>query len=72
MSNLTFIESTETHDTGGNVMNDVIHLKSGMILVVTDEVVCCYSDRDYQLGLDPLWCVAEYDTDGFELLKSIS
>lgn len=55
MENLTYIGSVDTENTGGNVMNDRVHLKNGLILVITDELVACYADRDYQLGLDPLW-----------------
>lgn len=65
-ANLSFVESVSTHNTGGNVMNDLVHLKNGMILAITDEIVCCYSDRDYQAGQSPLWCVSNYDTDGPE------
>lgn len=50
-----FIDSVTTENTGGNVFNDIVHLKNGMVLVIADEVVACYSDRDYQLGLDPIW-----------------
>ena len=55
MNDLTFISSTDTENTGGGYMVDRVHLKDGLILIITDELIACYSDRDYQLGLEPLW-----------------
>jgi len=50
-----FIESIETWNSGGHVMLDIIKLKSGKILVISDEVVCRYdsvghfmADEGYQ------------------------
>lgn len=37
-----FIDSVETWNSGGNVMLDIIKLKSGQILIISDEVVCKY------------------------------
>ena len=37
-----FIKEIDTWNSGGNVMLDVVHLKSGQVLVISDEVVCRY------------------------------
>jgi len=37
-----FIKEIDTWNSGGNVMLDIIHLKSGQVLVISDEVVCRY------------------------------
>jgi hypothetical protein len=45
-----FIESIETWNSGGNVMLDIIKLKSGKILVLSDEVVCKYNSIGEFMG----------------------
>ena len=37
-----FVERVETWNSGGNVMLDTIWLKSGKVLIISDEVVCKY------------------------------
>jgi hypothetical protein len=37
-----FIDWIETWNSGGNVMLDIIKLKSDQVLVISDEVVCKY------------------------------
>lgn len=46
----TFTESIETWNSGGNVMLDVIKLKSGKILIISDEVVCKYNSIEEFYG----------------------
>ena len=41
--NAEYISRVETWNSGGNVMLDIVHLKDGQILVISDEVVCRYS-----------------------------
>lgn len=60
----TFISSVDTEQTGGGVMVDRVHLNDGLILIITDELVACYSDRDYQLGLEPLWTKSFFAAKG--------
>jgi hypothetical protein len=43
MSDSGFVDRIETWNSGGNVMLDIIHLKSGKVLVISDEVVCKYN-----------------------------
>ena len=38
-----FIDNIETWNSGGNVMLDIIFLKSGKVLIISDEVVCKYN-----------------------------
>jgi hypothetical protein len=45
-----FIKEIETWNSGGNVMLDIIYLKSGKILVISDEVVCKYDSIDLFLN----------------------
>jgi len=45
-----FIKSIETWNSGGNVMLDIIKLKSGKILVISDEVVCKYNSIGEFMG----------------------
>lgn len=40
--NARFIAAASTQHTGGNCMADIIELKSGPVVVITDEVVCVY------------------------------
>ena len=37
-----YIKLVETWNSGGNVMLDTIWLKSGKVLIISDEVVCKY------------------------------
>jgi len=43
MKDHEFIKEIETWNSGGNVMLDIIHLKSGKVLIISDEVVCKYN-----------------------------
>lgn len=43
--------SIQTNQTGGNIYNDVITLKDGKLLVMSDELICLYaSEEDYENG----------------------
>lgn len=39
----TWVESIETWNSGGGVMLDQITLKSGQVLIVSDECICRYN-----------------------------
>lgn len=45
-----FIKEIETWNSGGYVMLDIIWLKSGKILVISDEVVCKYDCIEQFMG----------------------
>ena len=51
---MEYVETTQTLNIDDET-KDLLHLKNGMILVISNDSICCYSDRDYQLGLEPLW-----------------
>jgi hypothetical protein len=55
-----FIESIETWNSGGNIMLDVIKLKSGKILIISDECVCKYDSIEEFNGDE-----GEYDYDQY-------
>jgi len=61
----TYISGITKHDAHSDSMVDLVHLHNGMLLAVTDEAVACFSDRSYQLGLNPEWTVTDYTSDGF-------
>jgi hypothetical protein len=46
MAEHEYIEKVETEHTGGGVMVDYVHLKSGQVLGVSDECVVLYEDED--------------------------
>jgi len=46
----TFTESIETWNSGGNVMLDIIKLKSGKYLIISDECVCKYETLEEFYG----------------------
>ena len=45
-SSLVYINSVSTWDSGGEIKLDVIELKDGRVLAVSDEVVVLYNDMD--------------------------
>ena len=48
------ISKVETVNTGGNCMVDLIHLKDGRILGISDDVVALYrSIEQFEEGIDP-------------------
>ena len=49
-----FIEQVETFDTGGGCQLDVIHLKDGRVIALTDEVAVLHK------SVDDLW-----ENDGY-------
>ena len=46
----TFIKEVETWNSGGHVMIDIIWLKSGKILMISDEAVCKYDCIEQFMG----------------------
>lgn len=60
-----FIKEIDTWNSGGNVMLDIIWLKSGKILVVSDEVVCKYNSIAQFMGDEGDY---HYDKDCAELI----
>jgi len=42
----TFVQSIETVNTGGNVMNDVITLNNGTVIAISEEIICLYGSRE--------------------------
>ena len=46
----TFIDRVETWNSGGNVMLDTVFLKSGKVLIISDEAVCKYNSINEFLG----------------------
>ena len=53
-----FIKSIEIWNSGGNVMLDVIKLKSDKVIVISDEVICKYNSIKEFMGDE-----GEYDYD---------
>jgi len=53
-----FIESVETWNSGGNVMLDIVKLKSGKVIIISDEVICKYNSIEEFMGDE-----GEYDYD---------
>lgn len=47
VTGLEFIEKVETINTGGNCHVDLVHLKDGRVLGVTDESVVVYPSREH-------------------------
>jgi hypothetical protein len=47
-----FIESIETWNSGGHVMLDIIKLKSGNVLVISEEVVCRYDSINHFMEIE--------------------
>ena len=43
---LSWVESAETWNSGGHVMLDIIRLKNGHVLIISDEAVCRYDSID--------------------------
>ena len=46
---MEFIKDISTYNTGGGCMNDIIHLKDGTVLVISDDCIGLYAN------------IAEYD-----------
>ena len=61
-----FIESVETWNSGGNVMLDIVKLKSGQILIISDEAVCKYNSISEFYGDDGEYDYALYCTSLIE------
>jgi len=53
-----FIKSIEIWNSGGNVMLDIIKLKSDKVIVISDEVICKYNSIEEFMGDE-----GEYDYD---------
>ena len=59
-----FIKEIKTENSGGNVMLDIIKLKDGQVLIISDEVVCRYKKmQDYYDS------ECDYDSDCIELYQ---
>lgn len=58
----TYIEAITAQDSGGGSMVDLVYLKSGVLLVVTDEGITAFqNDRAYQLDLEPIGVINTFD-----------
>jgi hypothetical protein len=55
----THIIKTETINSGGNVMLDMLHLSNGKLIVVSDDVVCVYPSAKYfnEGGYEQALCI---------------
>ena len=42
----TLIDSVSTDQTGGHIYNDVIRLKNGMIIRISEDLICIYDDDE--------------------------
>ena len=63
--NHEFIYHIDTWNSGGNVMLDIIHLKSGKVLIISDEVVCKYNSiEDFSADQGD----HDYDANTIELI----
>lgn len=48
-----YITSIETIDTGGHVEVDLIHLKTGQVMTVTDDAICVWASLEaYEKSYD--------------------
>lgn len=48
---LTFVKTAYTEQTGGGIMNDQLHLINGKLLVISDDLVCLYDNKEqYNTG----------------------
>ena len=45
MSNESYIKSVETVNTGGHIYNDVITLKNGVIIRISEDLIGIYKDE---------------------------
>lgn len=58
----SYVESVDTHHSGGGSMVDLIYLKSGLLLVLNDEIVAAYrNDRAFQLDEAPIGAIETFD-----------
>ena len=64
--NHEFVERIETWNSGGNVMLDIIWLKSGKVLIISDEVVCKYDTIDDFMNDNGDY---DYDKNSINLLE---
>lgn len=54
MKDLTFITEARTENTGGNCMNDILTLEDNTCLVISEDMICWYADKDsYENGEEP-------------------
>ena len=44
--NKTMIQSVSTDQTGGHIYNDVIRLKNGMVIRISEDVICIYANEE--------------------------
>ena len=57
-----YIEDTETWDTGGNIQVDIVRLKNGKIIGISDDCVCLYDNEDQFWEDDPnVKCISYED-----------
>lgn len=50
---LEYIKETSSWESGGGITLDIVELKDGRILAISDEVVILYSDMDDLMGGEP-------------------
>lgn len=46
IENYEFIQSVETQDTGGNIINDLIILKNGMRIRISSDIIGIYANEE--------------------------
>jgi hypothetical protein len=51
--NLEYIKNISTWDSGGGVTLDLIELKDGRILAISDEIIILYRDQEDLMSGDP-------------------
>ena len=50
---LDYIKETSSWESGGGITLDLVELKDGRILAISDEVVILYNDMDDLMGGEP-------------------
>jgi hypothetical protein len=52
--NYEFIKDITTEQTGGNIMNDVVILKDGHIIRISEDIVCIFRNKEADENNEPL------------------
>ena len=64
------VETWRTEQTGGGIMNDMIHLRDGRFLVISPDMICLYKEpKDYADGSEPQKTIFLYDEADMENIK---
>lgn len=64
-----FIERVETEDTGGGIINDVVYLKDGTALRISDELICLYRSAEDETNLTGAGQILRYNPETGEAWK---